>query len=40
MARMGLKIHVETGSKASKSEAVYFPSCSKITAWLLNHESY
>ena len=38
MARMGLKIHVGTGSKASKTEAVYFPSRSKITSWLLNHD--
>ena len=39
MVRMGLKMHVETGSKASKTEAIYFPSRFKITSWLLNHES-
>ena len=39
MARMGLKMHVETGSKASKTEAIYFPSRFKITSWLLYHES-
>ena len=39
IAEMGVKIYVGTGSKASKTEAVYFPSCSKITSWLLNHES-
>ena len=38
MGRMGLKMHVGTGSKASKTEAVYFPSCPKITSWLLNRE--
>ena len=36
---MGLNIHVGTGSKASKNEAVYFPPRSKITSWLLNYES-
>ena len=39
MARMGLKMHVGTGSIVSKTEAIYFPSRSKITSWLLNHES-
>ena len=39
MARMGLKMHVETRSKASKTEAIYFPYRFKITSWLLNHES-
>ena len=39
MARMWLKIHIGTGSKASKTGAVYFPSRSKITSWLLNYES-
>ena len=39
MARMTLTIHVGTGSKSSKTEAVYLPSRSKITSWLLNHES-
>ena len=32
-------MHVETGSKAPKTEVVYFPSRSKVTLWLLNHES-
>ena len=39
MARMRLKMNVGTRSKASKTESVYFPSLSKITSWLLNHES-
>ena len=39
MARTRLTIHVGIGLKASKTEAVYFPSRSKITSWLLNHES-
>ena len=39
MARMGLKMHVETRPKASKTEAIYFPYRFKITSWLLNHES-
>ena len=38
MARMEPKMHVGTGSKASKTEAIYFPSRSKTTLWLLNHE--
>ena len=39
IARMGLKMHVGTVSKASKTESFYFPSRSKVTSWLLNRES-
>ena len=34
MKRMGLNMHVGSGKKASKTEAVFFPSRSKISEWL------
>ena len=38
MARLGLNMHVGTKNKASKTEAVYFPSRTKIISWLKNHD--
>ena len=34
MARLRLNIHIGTKDKASKTEAVYFPSKTKIKDWL------
>ena len=34
MKRMGLNMHVGSGNKASKTEAIFFPSRSKISEWL------
>ena len=34
MARLGLNMHVGTKDKASKNEAVYFLSRTKIIGWL------
>ena len=34
MPRLGLNMHVGTKYKASKTEAVYFPSGTKIIFWL------
>ena len=38
MARLGLNIHVGTKDKTSKTEAVYFPSRTKIIFWLKEHD--
>ena len=38
MARLGLNMHVGTKNKASKTEAVYFPSRTKIISWLKEHD--
>ena len=38
MARLGLNMHVGTKDKASKTEAVYFPSRTKIIKWLKIHD--
>ena len=38
MARLGLKMHVGTKDKASKTEAVYFPSRTKFIDWLKEND--
>ena len=38
MARLGLNMHVGTKNKASKTEAVSFPSKTKIISWLKDHD--
>ena len=38
MKRLGLNIHTGNGKKPSKTEAVFFPSRSKIQSWIENHE--
>ena len=38
MARLGLNMHIGTKNKASKTEAVYFPSRTKIITWLKEHD--
>ena len=38
MVRLGLNMHVGTKNKASKTEAVYFPSRTKIISWLKDHD--
>ena len=38
MARLGLNMHVGTKDKASKTEAVYFPSRTKIIDWLKEND--
>ena len=38
MVRLGLNMHVNIKNKASKTEAVYFPSRTKIISWLKNHD--
>ena len=38
MARLGLNMHIGTKKKASKTEAVYFPSRTKIISWLKEHD--
>ena len=38
MKRMGLNIHVGSDKKASKTEAVFFPSRSKFSEWLRKGE--
>ena len=38
MARLGLKMHIGTKNKGSKTEAVYFPSRTKIISWLKDHD--
>ena len=39
MSRLGLTIHVGRGDKESKTEAVFFPSRSKIQSWIFDHEN-
>ena len=38
MAKLGLNMHVGTKDKASKTEAVYFPSRTKIIDWLKEND--
>ena len=38
MKRLGLNMHTGDGKKPSKTEAVFFPSRSKIQSWIKNHE--
>ena len=38
MARLGLNMHVGTKNKGSKTEAVYFPSRTKIISWLKEYD--
>ena len=38
MTRLGLNMHVGTKNKASKTEAVFFPSKTKIISWLKDHD--
>ena len=38
MARLRLNIHIGTKDKASKTEAVYFPSRTKIIDWLKEND--
>ena len=38
MSRLGLNMHVGTKDKAPKTEAVYFPSRTKIMIWLKEHD--
>ena len=39
MKRLGLNMHTGDGKKLSKTEAVFFPSRSKIQSWIKNHEN-
>ena len=39
MKRLGLNMHTGDGKKPSKTEAVFFPSRSKIQSWIKNHEN-
>ena len=39
MQILGLKMHTGYGKKPSKTEAVFFPSRSKIQSWIKNHEN-
>ena len=38
VARLDLNIHVGTKNRAPKTEAVYFPSRTKIISWLKEHD--
>ena len=39
IARSGLNMHVYTKDQASKTEAVYFPSRTKIIKWFKSHDN-
>ena len=38
MSRLGLTMHVGKGEKASKTEAFFFPSRTKMQSWIDKHE--